>query len=171
MQHEAMTDGLTGIPNRKFFEVRLAESIREARDSGEPLCLLVIDIDRFKTFNDTWGHQLGDQVLRLVAKTLTDSVKGRDVTARYGGEEFVIVLERTRLADAVRLADQIRATMMRRKIVRKDTGIDLGVVTVSIGASLYRPDESIEAFVERADAALYVAKRAGRNRVIAEDGL
>ena len=171
VQHEAMTDALTGIPNRKFFETQLAEAVRKSGESGEPLCVMMVDIDRFKKFNDRWGHQFGDQVLRLVARTLTDSVKGRDVTARYGGEEFAILLERTRLSDAVRVADQIRASMMRRMIVRKDTGVDLGAVTVSVGVSLYRPGESMDEFVARADAALYVAKRAGRNRVIAEDGL
>jgi diguanylate cyclase len=168
VQHEAMTDSLTGIHNRKFFDIRLSEAVREAQESGEELTLLVIDIDHFKRFNDTWGHQLGDQVLRLVARTLTDSVKGRDVTARFGGEEFAIILEKTRLEDAVRIADQIRLTMMRRRIVKKDSGDDLGGVTVSIGVSRYRRGEPATGFLERADAALYTAKNAGRNRVAPE---
>jgi diguanylate cyclase len=168
VQHEAMTDALTGIPNRKHFDIRLNEAVREAAGGEDELSLLLIDIDHFKRFNDSWGHQLGDQVLRLVAKTLTDSVKGRDLTARFGGEEFAIILEKTKLEDAVRIAEQIRTTMLRRRIVRKDSGDDLGSVTVSIGASSYRPGEDADSFVARADAALYSAKQGGRNRVARE---
>lgn len=168
VQHEAMTDGLTGIANRKFFDVRLAQAMRIAAAHGEPLSLLLIDIDRFKQFNDTWGHQLGDKVLRLVARTLTDCVKGRDVTARFGGEEFAIILESTRHEAALAVAEQIRTAMMRRKIVRKDSREDLGQVTVSIGVGLYRPGDTADDLISRTDAALYAAKRGGRNRVASE---
>jgi diguanylate cyclase len=168
VQHEAMTDGLTGIPNRKYFDAQLRASAKEATLSGESLCVMLIDIDRFKSFNDSWGHQLGDQVLRLVAKTLTDCVKGRDVTARFGGEEFAILLERTELEGALMVAEQIRIAMMRRKVVRKGSGDDLGSITVSIGIGLYRADEDVEELLSRADAALYSAKRAGRNKVVSE---
>jgi diguanylate cyclase len=168
MQHEAMTDALTGINNRKSFELCLRSAAHEAVDSGEPLSLLFIDIDHFKRFNDTYGHQLGDQVLRLVARTLTDCVKGRDTPARYGGEEFAILLPQTRVADAMLLAEQIRKTMMRRKIVSKTSGGEYGNITLSIGVSGYVPGETLNAMVERADAALYCAKRRGRNLVIAE---
>jgi diguanylate cyclase len=168
VRREAMTDALTGIPNRKFFDTRLRSAAQEAMESGEPLCLLFADIDHFKKFNDTYGHQLGDKVLRLVARTLSESVKGRDTPARYGGEEFAIVLPQTRIADAMVLADQIRKTMMRRRIVRKDSGDDLGVITLSIGASCYRPGEPLVEIVRRADAALYFAKNNGRNRAASE---
>ncbi len=169
VRREAMTDALTGIPNRKFFETRLREAARDAMESGEALSLLIADIDHFKQFNDTYGHQLGDQVLRLVARTLTDSVKGRDTPARYGGEEFAIILPQTRLKDAVSLAEQIRRTIMRRRIVRKTTGDDFGTITLSIGVACYRPGEQLIDTVRRADAALYQAKRGGRNRVVGED--
>lgn len=168
VRREAMTDALTGIPNRKFFDTRLRTAAQEAMESGEPLCLLIADIDYFKKFNDTYGHQVGDQVLRLVARTLAESVKGRDTPARYGGEEFVIVLPQTRIEDAMVLADQIRKTMMRRRIVRKDTGDDFGTITLSIGASCYRPGEPLTEIVRRADAALYYAKNNGRNRAASE---
>jgi diguanylate cyclase len=168
VQHEAMTDGLTGIANRKYFDAHLRDATRVATALAEPLSLLLIDIDCFKQFNDTWGHQLGDKVLRLVARTLTDCVKGRDVTARFGGEEFVILLEATPHEAALSVAEQIRAAMMRRKIVRKNSKEDLGQVTVSIGVGLYKPGESPEALIARTDAALYAAKRAGRNRVASE---
>jgi diguanylate cyclase len=169
VRREALTDPLTGIPNRKLFDSRLREAARNAVESGEPLALLLLDIDHFKRFNDTYGHQLGDQVLRLVAKTLADSVKGRDTPARFGGEEFVIVLPQTRLENAVTLAEQIRRTMVRHKVVRKDTGEEYGVIALSVGASVYRPGEDLCELIRRADAALYHAKRTGRNRVVAED--
>jgi diguanylate cyclase len=171
VRREALTDALTGIPNRKFFENRLRAAARDAMESGEAVSLLIADIDHFKQFNDTYGHQLGDQVLRLVARTLTDSVKGRDTPARYGGEEFAIILPQTRLQDAEGLADQIRRTIMRRRIVRKPTGDDLGTITLSIGVSCYRPGEQLMETIRRADAALYEAKRRGRNRVVGEGAL
>jgi diguanylate cyclase len=169
VRREALTDPLTGIPNRKLFESRLREAARNAAETGEPMSLLMLDIDHFKRFNDTYGHQLGDQVLRLVAKTLADGVKGRDTPARYGGEEFVIVLPQTRLENAVTVAEQIRRTMARHKVVRKDTGDEYGVIALSVGASAYRPGEDLAELIRRADAALYHAKHTGRNRVVAED--
>jgi diguanylate cyclase len=168
VRHEAMTDARTGIANRKSFELTLREAARASVETGEPLALLFIDIDRFKRFNDTYGHQLGDQVLRLVARTLTDCVKGRDTAARYGGEEFAILLPQTRVVDAMRLAEQIRKTMMRCKIVSKTSGEDYGHITLSIGVSGYVPGEKLTEMVRRADAALYCAKRKGRNLVVAE---
>src|SRR5690348_8653866 len=171
VRREALTDALTGIPNRKFFETRLREAARDAMESGEALSLLILDIDHFKQFNDNYGHQLGDQVLRLVARTLTDSVKGRDTPARYGGEEFAIILPQTRLKDAKGLADQIRRTIMSRRVVRKNSGDDYGTITMSIGVACYRPGEQLLETVRRADAALYQAKRNGRNRVVTEDAL
>ena len=168
VRREALTDALTGIPNRKFFETRLREAARDAMENGDAMSLLIADIDHFKRFNDTYGHQLGDQVLRLVARTLSDSVKGRDTPARYGGEEFAIVLPQTRLQDALVVADQIRRTIMRRNIVRRNTGDNYGTITLSIGVSTYRPGEQLLETIRRADAALYQAKRDGRNRVVSE---
>jgi len=169
VRREALTDPLTGIPNRKLFESRLREAARNAVETGEAMALLMLDIDHFKRFNDTYGHQLGDQVLRLVAKTLADGVKGRDTPARFGGEEFVIVLPQTRLENAVTLGEQIRRTMARHKVVRKDSGEEYGVIALSVGASAYRPGEDLAELIRRADAALYHAKHTGRNRVVAED--
>ncbi len=169
VRREALTDPLTGIPNRKLFESRLREATRNAVESGEPLALLMLDIDHFKRFNDPYGLQLGDQVLRLVAKTLAVGVKGRDTPARFGGEEFVIVLPQTRLENAVTVAEQLRRTMARHKVVRKDTGEEYGVIALSVGASVYRPGEDLADLIRRADAALYHAKHSGRNRVVAEN--
>ncbi|HKX09950.1 MAG TPA: diguanylate cyclase [Stellaceae bacterium] len=171
LRREALTDALTGIANRKAFDTGLREAARQAMESGAELSLLFLDIDHFKRFNDTWGHQMGDQALRLVAKTLMDNVKGQDLASRYGGEEFAVILPQTVIADAVRLANKIRHSFAVRKLVKKDTGEAIGGITVSIGVSRYEPGESLNHFVERADSALYAAKRDGRNRVVAEDAL
>jgi len=101
VRKEAMTDALTGISNRKLFDVEFYRMVNEAHVEKKPLTLLMIDIDFFKSFNDSYGHQVGDQVLKLVARTLKDGVKGRDLPARYGGEEFAVVLPETQLEGAV----------------------------------------------------------------------
>jgi diguanylate cyclase len=171
VRREALTDSLTGIANRKAFDASLRDAARQALETGSELSLLFLDIDHFKRFNDTWGHQVGDQALRLVAKTLMDNVKGQDLASRYGGEEFAVILPQTAIADAVTLANKIRHAFAVRRLVKKDTGEAIGGITVSIGVSRYEPGESLTHFVERADHALYAAKRDGRNRVVAEDSL
>ena len=168
ISREALTDGLTGIGNRKLFDQRLKQLVANALENGTELALLMLDIDHFKSVNDRWGHQLGDDVLRLVAGALIDGIKGRDQAARYGGEEFGILLPGTRLADAAKLADQLRESVARREVIRRETREHLGGVTISIGVACYRPGESPSRFVERADAALYRAKQTGRNRVVPE---
>ncbi len=168
VRKESLTDQLTGIPNRKAFDNEFQESVERAIETGEPLSLIMCDIDLFKAFNDTWGHQTGDQVLRLVANCLSENVKGRDTAARYGGEEFVVILPQTELAGAVNLANQIRAKVESKKLVKKSTGDILGIITISCGVTQYDPNESAEEFVHRADECMYTAKRAGRNRVISE---
>ncbi len=169
VRREAHLDGLTGIANRRAFDAHLAEAMGAAHESGEPLSLLMVDIDHFKRFNDRFGHPLGDKVLQLVAGILKSSVKGRDTVARYGGEEFAIILPKTALCDAATLAEQIREAVATRKIVNKATGDDYGTITLSIGAAAWRPGEPGENLIERADEALYRAKRTGRNRVVRED--
>jgi diguanylate cyclase len=164
----SLTDALTGLANRKYFDERLAEALRESRRSDEPLSLLLADIDHFKKFNDSWGHQTGDQVLRLVARSLSDNVKGRDTPVRYGGEEFAVILPNTSLDNAVRLADQIRKAVEGKSVVRRSTGEKLATITVSFGAALYRPEDTAESLIARADQCLYAAKHAGRNCVRAE---
>ena len=131
----------------------------------------MLDIDHFKRFNDTYGHQIGDQVIKLVARTLVQTLKGRDNPARYGGEEFGIILPRTSLEDAGRVGEKIRTTLSNCRLTRKGDGEDYGQVTLSIGAALYRPGEEISDFVARADTALYAAKEGGRNRVMLETDL
>lgn len=171
VRNETITDALTGIANRKHFDQALRQSVADATETNEPLCLLMGDIDHFKSFNDNFGHQTGDQVLRLVAHALKTNVKGRDLAARYGGEEFAVILPQTSLHDAVTVAEHIRKTIMAKELVKKSTGESLGTITMSLGAALYRAGEAIDSFISRADACLYSAKKDGRNRVKAEDGV
>jgi len=165
---ESETDPLTGVGNRKFFDKELLGAISEAVDNKAPLTLLMIDIDHFKKFNDTYGHLIGDQVLRLVARTLVENLKGRDIIARFGGEEFVILLPHTRIGDAEKVANQLRTSLATKQIKRRNTKETLGAITISVGATEYYPTEESDGFVARADEALYKAKQTGRNKVIAE---
>ncbi len=171
LKHEAETDALTGVANRKSFDEKLVKLAEIAEYSGTPLSMLLVDIDHFKIFNDTWGHQVGDQVLKLMARTLVENVKGQDFPARYGGEEFAILLPGTSLQDAVIVGNTIRTALQGKKLVKKSTGEDMGRITISIGAAHLEIGESLPGFVHRADEALYMAKREGRNRVVSEEQL
>jgi diguanylate cyclase len=165
---ESLTDPLTTLSNRKFFDQALAKHIAEAKEKNEPLSLLMADIDHFKSFNDKYGHLTGDQVLRLVALSVKQNVKGRDIAARYGGEEFVIALPSTALQSAITVADHIRRAVMTKELMKRSSGERLGRVTISIGAAVLRPSDTSQLLIERADKCLYAAKRHGRNRVICE---
>jgi diguanylate cyclase len=165
VRKESMTDPLTHIPNRKAFDEAIRMGVAAAAE-GENVALMMCDIDHFKTFNDTWGHQTGDQVLRLVASCLAENVKGRDTAARYGGEEFAVLLRGTGLDAATRVADQIRSTVETKKLVKKSTGDILGSITISIGVAQFAPGEPGDMVIRRADACLYGAKHHGRNMVI-----
>ncbi len=165
---ESLTDPLTGLSNRKFFDRAMDAAILQANENDEPLSLLMLDIDHFKSFNDNYGHLTGDQVLRLVGMSLKQSIKGADTTARYGGEEFAVVLPNTALRQALIVADNIRRAVMSRELKKKSTGEILGRITISVGVSMLRPDDDMFSMIERADGCLYAAKRAGRNRVICE---
>ena len=165
---EALTDGLTEIANRRYFDKRLRADMQEAQLSGQALSLLLLDIDHFKRFNDTYGHSVGDQVLKVLARTLKDAVKGRDSPCRYGGEECAVILPGTCREDATTVAEQIRTTLAGRKLTSKVSGEDYGTITVSIGISSFRSGEPSGAFVDRADKSLYRAKKIGRNCVVVE---
>jgi diguanylate cyclase len=166
--HESLTDPLTTLANRKYLDEMLVRSLADASATSEPLAMLLTDVDHFKTFNDTYGHLTGDQVLRLVALTVKQNVKGQDIAARYGGEEFAIVLPRTALRAAITVADQIRRAVMSKELLKRSTGEHLGRVTISIGVAAFRRGDTVQSLIERADRCLYAAKRNGRNRVICE---
>jgi diguanylate cyclase len=165
---ESLTDPLTGLGNRKYFDRSIEMAVQSALANGEPLSLLMFDIDHFKSFNDSYGHLTGDQVLRLVGLSLKQTIKGQDITARYGGEEFAVVLPNTALRQALTVADHIRRAVMSKELKKKSTGEILGRVTISVGVSMLKPDDDTDSLIERADACLYAAKRNGRNRVICE---
>ncbi|MDZ4869842.1 MAG: diguanylate cyclase [Alphaproteobacteria bacterium] len=168
VRKESLSDVLTGLANRRCFDDRVREAVAEARRSKTPLSLLIGDVDHFKRFNDTYGHATGDQVLRLVGQCFKANVKGRDTAARFGGEEFVVVLPETTLSQAAVVADHIRTNVETKKIVKKSTGETLGSITLSLGVAQFAPGEEIADLINRADACLYAAKRAGRNRVLTQ---
>jgi diguanylate cyclase len=171
VQNEALTDGLTEIANRKKFDMFMTDSVAAAVKSGAPVCLFMTDIDHFKKFNDTYGHQTGDQVLRLVASILRRNAPEGCLPARYGGEEFGVILPNTTLDAAMTVAEQVRQAVASKRMRKKQSGDDLGNITVSIGVAQYKPGESVSELIKRADDGLYFAKNAGRNQVVPETKL
>ena len=170
-RRDAMTDPLTGLSNRKAFDRAIRDEVAAARASGEAVSVVMCDIDHFKRVNDTFGHPMGDQVLKLVAQTIKQCVKGQDISARYGGEEFVVILPQTNVLGAAAVAEFIRRTVESKKIVRKGSGDSLGSVTMSFGVATLMPVENADGLIGRADRALYVSKNMGRNRVTTDKGL
>ena len=169
VRKESLTDGLTGVANRKAFDAQIVKAITEAREAGEPLALLICDIDHFKRVNDSWGHQTGDRVLQLVAQGLSENLKGRDTVARFGGEEFAVILRQTSLTNAITHANLLRRFVQNKKLVKKSTGDILGTITVSIGVAALNEGDTTTSLIQRADACLYRAKNTGRNRVVSQN--
>jgi diguanylate cyclase len=168
IRSESLTDPLTMLSNRKYFDLTLEKTLIEARQDNRSFALLVMDIDHFKSFNDKFGHLTGDQVLRLVSVAIKHNVKGQDIATRFGGEEFAVILPDTTLRAAMTVADHIRRAIMRKELVKRSTGESLGRITVSTGVAAYDPADTAQSLIERADKCLYAAKHAGRNRVVCE---
>ena len=167
-EQHSNTDALTGLANRRSLEAFLRATQITAMEAGTPLSILMIDIDHFKKFNDGYGHQVGDQVLRLVAKVLQESVRECDLAARYGGEELMAVLPGASLDACVEAAERLRRRISEARLTRRTTGEEISSVTVSIGVAQFRMGETAEGMIERCDKALYQAKRLGRNRTVKE---
>ena len=163
VRRDAMTDALTNLANRKAFDERLEAACAE--DDGAPLSLAILDIDHFKRFNDTWGHQTGDQVLRYVSTVLSNICGKTRFAARFGGEEFAIIFPGESAGVVMAALESIRNDVASRALRRRSTNDDLGSVTVSAGFAQRRKGETAASLLERADAALYESKRAGRNCV------
>ena len=159
----ASTDELTGLRNRRRIMKRLDEEYQRAFRLGEPLCLIMLDLDHFKRINDTYGHPFGDRVLKCVAELMEKALRRYDILGRIGGEEFLIVAPGTTQEEAVVLAERLRNVVEKEKMTCGDKDVK---ITVSCGvAFLGKGDESAETLLKRADAALYIAKQEGRNRV------
>ncbi len=165
VRRDATTDALTNLANRKAFDDELERACAEARVNGQPVTLAVIDIDHFKNFNDTWGHQTGDQVIRYVASVIGRMAPPPRFAARYGGEEFGVIFPGEASVVVQQTLEEIRVEVVSRMLKRRSTNEDLGAVSVSAGFAELRTGESAHSLMERADAALYASKRTGRNRV------
>jgi diguanylate cyclase (GGDEF)-like protein len=169
LERLSVTDELTGLANRRRLMAELDRELRRSDRHGHPFALLMLDVDRFKHFNDTWGHPAGDAVLKRLANTARECVRDVDTVARYGGEEFMVILPETPAAEAARVAERIRAGTEKDRFTPEGGNAELNV-TVSVGYAVFpehagTPDSLIEA----ADQALYRSKKAGRNRVTAAE--
>ena len=171
-QRLAITDGLTGLHNRRYFEERLDEEIHRSRRYDRPMSIIMIDIDFFKQFNDTCGHLKGDDVLRQLSHILQDHTRETDITARYGGEEFVMILPETSLESSRMLGERIRQAV-DKAVFEGEERIPAKNITVSVGVSCLTDDEAGYDALDRADRALYKSKQAGKNlvTVLTKEGL
>ncbi|MDH5613753.1 MAG: GGDEF domain-containing protein, partial [Gammaproteobacteria bacterium] len=164
VQNEIFNDPLTGILNRRGLS-KLLEQMKLNEAEQDSVSVLMIDIDNFKQFNDSFGHIIGDEVIKFVTNTITDNLKGRDITVRFGGEEFLVILPDTALNMAERVALKLCHAMKAAPLTQTSTRRKLGHITISIGVTSNHHKEQMENIIERADSALYEAKKSGRDRV------
>lgn len=167
----AVTDGLTGLYNHRHFHERLSLELERSQRSGRPVSLLMIDVDHFKAYNDTYGHPAGDEILRQLSQVLSSERRANDVVARYGGEEFAVILVDASKFTAAKIAEKLREDVFAHEFPRRPRQ-DVrdnreGRLTISAGVATF-PDDALdpEALVAAADTALYAAKRSGRNRIV-----
>ena len=165
IREESYIDSLTGISNRKSFDAALEEAVQKARVENSTFSVLIADVDHFKQVNDSYGHLIGDKVLRFVASTFKWCVKGKDMVARFGGEEFSVILMNTDITGAYAVAEQIRRAVCAGKIKDMNSHKMLDQVTISIGCAQFDSSDLPNDLLQRADQALYKAKDKGRNRV------
>ena len=164
LEQQAQTDGLTGVYNRRWLDQMLPRLLQRSEQDGQPFCVLMIDIDNFKNFNDTFGHALGDKALRAVADTLVTKVRPIDLIVRYGGEEFCALLPETDLQSGVGAAERLRKAIHQIKI-SDDSNKSIPGISISAGLAERRAGENADNILKRADQALYLAKEQGRDRV------
>ena len=168
-QQEAQTDVLTSLFNKRGFEKRFELERIRAKQNETPFSIIMVDIDHFKKVNDTYGHLVGDSLLKSIANLLKSHLRKNDIASRYGGEEFLILLPETGIDGATAAAQKIRGNLSTKEWKLKETGESMGKITVSMGIALYKLNEPEEALIKRADDALYLAKNKGRNRIITQD--
>jgi diguanylate cyclase len=167
-EQRSKTDALTGLANRHALDEFLRDAQIVAMESGRPLSIFLLDIDHFKNFNDKFGHQFGDEVLRLISRILREGVRNHDLAARYGGEELAGVLPGADLRVCAAVAERVRQAVSKRHVTRRTNGETMSSVTVSIGVAQFVPGESLASLFERCDRALYAAKHGGRNCTVTE---
>jgi diguanylate cyclase (GGDEF)-like protein len=165
LQKDAMIDGLTRVHNRRWFDDILRGTLQDSLETHQPLCLLLIDIDHFKSFNDRFGHSTGDRILRDIAGILLKHVRPGDMLARFGGDEFILALPDTTLGSALEIAEQLRCSTHCLSTRGKETQSPT-TLSISVGISDLRPEDDVESLFERTDNALYEAKNSGRDCVI-----
>jgi diguanylate cyclase (GGDEF)-like protein/PAS domain S-box-containing protein len=163
-----ITDDLTGLFNQRYFYTQIVKEIERAKRHDRPLSLLLIDIDLFKEFNDTYGHWEGDFVLKKIGELMMENVRDIDMAFRYGGEEFTVILPETKYEDAIIVAERIRKAVSQNVFYSYtlDGQPDIVCKTVSVGITEFRREEDMKSFIKRADGALYHAKKSGRNMVV-----
>ena len=164
---ESQTDPLTGLGNRRFFLSALDRAIAECRVTGDPLTLLMADVDGIKGINQNYGNIVGDRVLRFIAMVAKEAITGRDVAARYADDAFAIILPKTSLPPAVRIAEQLRHAVMKCELVRRTTG-EKARLTLSVGVATLDKRLLAQGLIEAAEMCLFAAKRAGHNCVVSE---
>jgi diguanylate cyclase len=167
LRTESQTDPLTGLGNRRFFLSALDRSIVESRATHEPLTLLIADVDRIKSINENYGNIVGDRVLRFIAMVIKEGITGRDIPARYGDDSFAIILPKTSLPPAVRIAEQIRHAVLKCELVRRTTG-EKARLTLCVGVATLDKGLTGQGLIEAAEMCLHAAKRSGRNCVVSE---
>ena len=163
LEELAVTDGLTGLYNSRHFFSQLKAEVERYSRYRHPLSLLLLDIDLFKNYNDTWGHLEGDKVLMALGEIITSCLRSNDTAYRYGGEEFTIVLPETRVEEACLVGERIRNILGQREFTPDRES--KAKVTISIGVTQFSPDDTLESFIKRADKAMYDSKKAGRDRL------
>jgi len=171
LNSEATTDSLTRINNRRAFEMEVDNFVATSKAESKALSLLFVDLDQFKSFNDKFGHTIGDKVLRFVATLLKNNIKGSDSVARFAGKQFTILLPETEYQHAMTVAENIRDRLSKQTLSDSAEKIELGTITASIGVAIYKYGENSEELVRKADKCMHEAKRAGRNQVVGEKNL
>lgn len=169
VKETAEKDALTGLKNRGTFDLKINDTVQNQSKQNLPSTIIMLDIDHFKRINDSFGHLVGDRVIRYVAALLTQIMGPDNFVARYGGEEFVVLIDNQPVEAAFKLAEKVRTAMGNSKLQRKDSGETIGKVTLSAGISVLRENDTIDSFIDRGDKALYEAKNTGRNKTIVSD--
>ncbi|WP_333792768.1 diguanylate cyclase [Hyphomicrobium sp.] len=164
-QEVVLKDPLTGTGNRRHFDMTMEKAIIECERDSTPLSVIMCDIDHFKRVNDAYGHQVGDELIRMFARVIQSNTRESDTVIRYGGEEFAVILPMTAQEAAHSLAERIRRQFEAKRLTIRETNQKIGQLTASFGVAEYRAGDDVEALVQRADAKLYDAKSSGRNRV------